>query len=84
MNHCKEPFEWNNNKDSSCDGLDSTPTAVYQNIPAEMPGLMVDRLERDTSYDPPAQPSGTEIDWTQMADKEATNTELDLVDHLPP
>ncbi len=44
-NRYKQPFDWPDNTATlTPDGLDPTPMAVYPDIPAEMPGVVLSRL----------------------------------------
>ena len=78
----KTPFDWPDNEPLSST-LDSTPMAVYPNLPAEMPGVLLERhipVPGDQSpFDEPYEP-----DWFDLADAAAHNADLDTTELLPP
>ena len=78
----KTPFDWPDNEPLSST-LDSTPMAVYPNLPAEMPGVLLERhipIPGDQSpFDEPYAP-----DWFDLADEAAHNGDLDTTELLPP
>ena len=84
------PFAWPDNSPDS-DGLDPTPMAVYPQLPAEMPGVLLSRHvpEEDNHHvpeeaDPFFPDDSQDIDWSQLADEAADNADLDNAEHLPP
>ena len=84
-NRYKQPFDWPDNTATlTPDGLNPMPMAVYPDIPAEMPGVVLSRHVRnnDTEARPLENPNN--IDWTDQADAAAQNADLDNMDHLPP
>ncbi len=64
------PFNWPNNDFSS---LDPTPIGAYPDIPAKMPGVLVDcsTMEVHHSVSPSVAdlPDYSEPDWATMADE---------------
>jgi hypothetical protein len=76
------PFDWPDNKDASADGLDPTPFAQFPDIPAEMPGVTLDRHQTDHPI--PEDTPQNERDWSQLADDALANADLDNFDGLPP
>ena len=74
------PYPWPDNNDP---GLDPTPMAKYPEIPAEMPGIILERhndrknIPRGDTLPP------TERDWAQLADEAIMNADLTTADHLP-
>ena len=82
------PYAWPDNTTDSDAGLDPTPIASYPDVPAEMPGILLERHQptSTTSRDVAAHilPSSDDIDWSKLADEAITNADLTTVDHLPP
>ena len=78
----KTPFAWPDNEPLQST-LDSTPMAVYPNLPAEMPGVLLERHIPvpgvQSTFDEPY-----EQDWFDLADAAAHNAELDTTELLPP
>jgi hypothetical protein len=78
----KTPSVWPDNEPISST-LDSTPMAVYPNLPAEMPGVLLKRhipVPVDQSpFDEPHEP-----DWFDLAGEAAHNADLDTTELLPP
>jgi len=84
------PFAWPDNSPDSI-GLDPTPMAVYPQLLAEMPGVLLSRHvpEKDNHHvpeeaDPKIPDDSQDIDWSQLADEAADNADLDNTEHLPP
>jgi hypothetical protein len=77
------PFSWSTTNDNGTADADPTPVAPYPNIPAEMPGVLLQRHLRPppASVTPFRQP---DPDWTQLADEAAENANLDFTKALPP
>jgi hypothetical protein len=75
------PFDWPNNTDQA-DGLCPTSLAAFLKIPAELPGVLINRDPQSpddhiaTNYDEP--------DWSQLANEAVYNADLDVTDVLPP
>jgi hypothetical protein len=79
-NRHKIPYDWPDNDDHQ-DGLDPTPLAPYLDIPAEIPGVP---LERHQTPSPPSLPqSSTDHDWSRLANEAIVNADLDFEEHLP-
>jgi hypothetical protein len=81
------PYDWPDNRVDD-HGLDPTPIASYPDIPAEMPGIILERHlpTPSPSRDVPEHelPHSNEIDWSTLADEAITNADLTTFDHLPP
>ncbi len=79
------PFDWLDNTAAASDGLDPTPFAQFPDIPAEMPGVELDRhkpsIESLTTTND-SRPA--ERDWSHLANKALANADLDISDGLPP
>jgi len=89
-NRHDNPCAWPNNSPDS-EGLDPTPMAVYPQLPAEMPGVLLSCHvpEEDDHHvpeeaDPFFPDASQDIDWSQLADEAADNVDLDNAEHLPP
>jgi hypothetical protein len=82
-NRNRIPFSWSTSDDNSTAHADLTPVAPYPDIPAEMPGVLLQRHLRTppASVTPFCQP---DPDWTQLADEAAENADLDFTEALPP
>ena len=78
----KTPFDWPDN-DPLSSTLDATPMAKYPNLPAEMPGVLLERHipvpDDQSPFDEPYEP-----DWFDLADEAAHNADLDTTELLPP
>ena len=78
----KTPFDWPDNEPLP-NSLDTTPMAKYPNIPAEMPGVLLERHipahDDQSPFDEPYQP-----DWFDLADEAAQNADLATTELLPP
>jgi hypothetical protein len=75
----KIPYNWPDNANQ--DGVDPTPLAPYQDIPAKITGVA---LERHQPPLPPALPqSSMDHDWSRLADEAIVNADLDFEEHLP-
>ena len=78
----KKPFAWPDNTPTPT-ALDPTPMVVYPQLPAEMPGVLLERhvpVPDDISpFDEPNDP-----DWFDLADEAAHNADLDNTEQLPP
>ncbi len=92
------PYDWLDNNDQA-DGLDPTPMVDFPEIPAELPGVLIDRdppspddhiatnhNEPDWSQSPDdcIATNQDEPDWSQLANKAVHNADLDVADVLPP
>ena len=75
------PFDWLDNTEAAYDGLDPTPVAHFPDIPAEMPGVRLDRHEPSNTIPDDVRPA--ERDWFQLADEALANADLDISDGLP-
>jgi hypothetical protein len=75
----RKPYEWS--QDTSA-GVDTSPTALFPYISANIPGVYLDRTN------PPVHNTITmstdEPDWAQLADEAVKNADLDITNHLPP
>jgi len=80
--HYKNPFDWPDNT-ATPTALDPTQMVVYPHLPAEMPGVL---LERHVPVPDDSSPVGepNEPDWFDLADEAAHKTDLDDIEHLPP
>ena len=80
--HYKNPFDWPDNT-ATPTALDPTQMVAHPHLPAEMPGVLLERhvpFPDDSSpFDKPNEP-----DWLNLADKAAQNADLDNIEHLPP
>jgi hypothetical protein len=83
-NRKRVPFDW---PDNPPDSLDDTPVGAYPHIPAEVPGVLVDRNPPGVS---PISPINEDVaihtnnhDWTALADAAMENADLDAATHLP-
>jgi len=77
------PFDWLDDTDVSAASLDPTPFEQFPNIPAEMPGVGLERHQSATQSRPKdIEPA--ERDWSQLADDSLANADLDVLDGLPP
>ncbi len=79
LNRHSQPFDWP--EDKALEG-DNTPIAPYPDIPAEMPGVHLDRSPQP----PPSTPTpstNNDPDWALMAKDAIANADLDHADHLP-
>ena len=63
--------------------LPRPPVAPYPDIPAEMPGVLLQRHLHPSPASVTTVPH-PESDWTQLADEAAENTDLDFTKALPP
>ena len=88
--HCV-PYDWPDNATVVDQGLDPTPIATYPDIPAKLPGIILERHQttHNNSRDEPEQdwsklPPSDELDWSKLADEAIINADLTTVDHLPP
>jgi hypothetical protein len=75
------PFDWPNNNDQA-DDLDPTPMVAFPEIPAELPGVLIDRDPQ--SPDDHIATNHDEPHWSQLADKAVYNADLDVEEVLPP
>ncbi len=77
------PFSWSTTDDNGT--ADTTPAlvALYPDLPAEMPGVLLQHHLRPSpaGMTPVPQP---DPDWTQLADEAAENANLDFTEALPP
>jgi hypothetical protein len=79
------PFNW---PDNDFPSLYPTSIGVYPDIPAKMPGVLVDLSPTGVSH--PVSPPisdfsiNDEPDWTIMADEAMQNADLDMAAQLPP
>jgi len=77
------PFSWSTPDDNGPADATPAPVALYPDLPAKMPGVLLQRH----LHPPPAgvapvpQP---DMDWTQLADEAAENADLDFTEALPP
>jgi hypothetical protein len=78
----KKPIAWPDNTPTPT-ALDPTPMVVYPQLPAEMPGVLLERhvpVPNDNSpFDELNDP-----DWFDLADEAAHNADLDNTEQLPP
>jgi hypothetical protein len=81
MNRNKTPLNWSEN-DTQRVGLDPTPMAIYPQVPAEMPGVVLSRHHPSPS--PPIPTLNDDTDWEDIADAAAWNADLKDTDLLPP
>ncbi len=75
-------FSWPTQGINRAADADSTLVAPYPDIPAEMPGMLLEHhlsmpMARVSSFSQP------DPDWTQLANETAKNANLDLTDALP-
>ena len=66
--NCKcQPYPWPDNPPNS---LDDTPLGAYLDIPAKLPGVLLNRLSLRVQSNPHEEDHqyNTDLDWTQMAD----------------
>ncbi len=82
-NRNRIPFSWSTPNDNGTADAAPTPVAPYSDIPAEMPGVLLQRhlhlsLSSVTTVPQP------ESDWTQLADEAAENADLDFTEALSP
>jgi hypothetical protein len=77
------PFSSSTQDDNGTADADPTLVAPYPEVPAEMPGVLLQRhlCTPTASMTPFRQPNP---DWTQLADKAAENADLDFTEALPP
>ena len=75
-------FSWSTSNDKGTADADLTPVTPYPDIPAEMPGVLLQRHLRTTpaSLTPFCQP---DLDRTQLADEGVENANLDFTEALP-
>jgi hypothetical protein len=78
LNRHNQPFDWPDNKVLE---TDNTPIAPYPDIPAEMPGVHLNRSPQ-LPTPTPAPSMNNEPDWAQMAKDAIANSDLDHADHL--
>ena len=79
------PYDW---LDNAPEPLDPTPIGPYPDIPAELPGVQLDRsipgVQIDfTADDAPYDDINHDPDWSALADEAAFNADLDSAPHLP-
>jgi hypothetical protein len=80
--NCKRiPFDW---LDNSFTSLDPTPIGAYPDIPAKMPGVLIDCFMQHPPSTRIDLPDNDEPDWTALADATMENADLDHAVHLPP
>jgi len=84
-NRRKQPYDWpDNNATPTADDLDNTPMAIYPDMPAEMPGVLLSRHTHNNDNATRPLDHSHDIDWVEQADAAAQNADLDNMDHLPP
>jgi len=79
----KNPFDWPDNK-ATPTALDPTQMVVHPQLPAEMPGVLLERHVPvpDVSF-PVNEPNEPDC-WFDLADEAAHNADLDNIEQLPP
>ena len=82
-NRKRKPYDWPKNPP---DSLDDTPIGAYPDVPAEIPGVLIDRSSPGVHPSPqPEDPlHNNDPDWTALADAAMENADLDVVAQLPP
>jgi hypothetical protein len=77
------PFSWSTSNDNGTADTDPPLVAPYPDIPAEMPGVLLQCHLRmpPANVTPFHQP---DLDWTQLTDDAAENADLDFTEALPP
>ncbi len=77
------PFSWSTTDDYGTADANPAPVAFYPDLPAEMPGVLVQHHLRPSpaSMTPVPQP---DPNWTQLADEAAENADLDFTKALSP
>ena len=77
------PFSWSTPDDNGPTDATPAPVALYPDLPAEMPGVLLQRHLHPSpaGVAPVPQP---DPDWTQLADEAAENPDLDFTEALPP
>jgi hypothetical protein len=82
-NRRRGPFSWST---EDTPGIDPTLLPPCPDIPADMPGVLINRADcaLPTSAPHPTAPVPQEPNWAQLADKAAWNANLDTTDFLPP
>ena len=82
-NRNRIPFSWSTPEDNGPTDATPAPVALYPDLPAELPGVLLQRhLHPSPAGVTPAPPSHP--DWTQLADEAAENADLDFTEVLPP
>ena len=82
-NRNRIPFNWLTTDDNGTADATPAPVALYPDLPAEMPGVLLQRHLRPSpaGMTPVPQP---DPDWTQLADEAVENADLDFTEALPP
>ncbi len=77
-----QPYAW---PDNPPDALDDTPIGAYPDVPAELPGVLLDRSRPGVqpTLQPEAPLYNNDPDWTALADAAMDNADLDIVTQLP-
>jgi hypothetical protein len=78
----RNPYPW---LDNPPDSLDDTPIGAYPDVPAELPGVLLDRSRPGVQPNPHPEDHqyNNDPDWTELADAAMENADLDIVTHLP-
>ena len=78
------PYSWPDNTVDNEHGLDPTPMSNFPEIPAEMPGITLERHQQATRHHNDTMVPSIEHDWSKLADEAIMNADLEKSDHLPP
>jgi hypothetical protein len=82
-NRNRIPFSWSTTNDNGTADAAPAPVAPYPDLPAEIPGVLLQRHLRPSPAGVTTVPQ-PKSDWTQPADEAAENANLDFTEALPP
>ena len=82
-NHNHIHFSWSTTNNNGTADAAPTPVAPYPDIPAEMPGVLLQHHLRPSPAGVTTVPQ-PKSDWTQLADEAAENADPDFTKALPP
>jgi hypothetical protein len=83
-NRIRIPFSWLTTNDNGTADAAPAPVAPYPDLPAEMPGVLLQRHLRPSPAGMATTAPQPNPDWTQLTDEATENADLDFTEALPP